>query len=98
MVEAHDHICWGGGHRHDKAHCLELRGVCAGYGAGQDALADISFRAQCGQRVALIGPNGAGKSTLLNVLAGLLPPRSGQVLWNGKPLWYEYSQLRLWQC
>ena len=86
MVEAHDHICWGGGHRHNKAHCLELRGVSAGYGAGQDALADISFRAQCGQRVALIGPNGAGKSTLLNVLAGLLPPRTGQVLWNGSPL------------
>lgn len=86
MVEAHDHICWGGGHRHDKAHCLELRGVCAGYGAGQDALSDISFRAQCGQRVALIGPNGAGKSTLLNVLAGLLTPCSGQVLWNGRPL------------
>lgn len=86
MVEAHDHICWGGGHRHDKAHRLELCGISAGYGAGQDALADISFRAQCGQRVALIGPNGAGKSTLLNVLAGLLTPRKGQVLWNGKPL------------
>lgn len=86
MVELHDHICWGGGHRHDKAHYLELCGICAGYGVGQDALSDISFRAQCGQRVALIGPNGAGKSTLLNVLAGLLSPRSGQALWNGRPL------------
>lgn len=86
MVEEHDHICWGGGHRHDKAHCLELSGICAGYGAGQDALEDISFRTHCGRRVALIGPNGAGKSTLLNVLAGLLKPRAGKVLWNGCPL------------
>ncbi|MDX2104011.1 MAG: heme ABC exporter ATP-binding protein CcmA [Alphaproteobacteria bacterium] len=31
----------------------------------------------------LVGPNGSGKSTLLRVLAGLLPPAAGRVLWNG---------------
>lgn len=86
MVEVHDHICWGGGHHHEKAHCLALESVSAGYGAGQDALSDISFRIHCGRRLALIGPNGAGKSTLLHVLAGLLKPRSGRVLWNDRPL------------
>lgn len=35
---------------------------------------------------AIIGPNGAGKSTLLRALAGLLRPRSGQVLWRGQPV------------
>ncbi|MET0335663.1 MAG: ABC transporter ATP-binding protein [Rhizobacter sp.] len=35
---------------------------------------------------AIVGPNGAGKSTLLRCLAGLLVPRSGEVLLDGKPL------------
>jgi iron complex transport system ATP-binding protein len=35
---------------------------------------------------AIVGPNGAGKSTLLRALAGLLPPRSGQVWLQGRPL------------
>ncbi len=86
MVENHDHICWGGGHRHAAEHCLELSGICAGYAPGLDVLEDISFCTHCGRRVALIGPNGAGKSTLLNVLAGLMRPRVGSVLWNGRPL------------
>lgn len=86
MVEEHDHICWGGGHHHHTMHRLEVQAVCAGYGAGDDALHDISFSAHCSSRVAFIGPNGAGKSTLLHVLAGLMRPRSGSILWNGRPL------------
>lgn len=86
MVEEHDHICWGGGHHHDKEHVLALEGICADYGSGQDALCDISYSICCGRRLALVGPNGAGKSTLLHVLAGLLRPRTGRVLWNGRPL------------
>jgi iron complex transport system ATP-binding protein len=35
---------------------------------------------------AVVGPNGAGKSTLLRALAGLLPPESGQVWLQGRPL------------
>ncbi len=83
--EHDDHICWGGGHEHPCRHRLEVRGICVNYGR-VEALRDISFSTSCGQTLALIGPNGAGKSTLLQVLAGLLCPASGSVLWNGTPL------------
>lgn len=79
------HICWGGGCDHRGGHCLQVEQLSAGYGA-LDALSDLSFSIDCGHTLALIGPNGAGKSTLLNVLAGLLRPRSGRILWNGAPL------------
>ncbi len=80
-----DHICWGGGHRHAALHRLAVEGLQARYG-DVDALRDISFTTGCGRTLALIGPNGAGKSTLLHVLAGLLRPAAGSVLWNGSPL------------
>lgn len=46
-------------------------------------LHDISFQVESRGALLLIGPNGAGKSTLLRVLAGLVRPEAGQVLWNG---------------
>ncbi len=81
----HDHICWGGGQHHHTHHHLVLRGVTAGY-ASIPALDAINLQASCGHTLALMGPNGAGKSTLLNVLAGLLPPWHGEILWNKAPL------------
>ncbi len=81
----HDHICWGGGHAHPCHHRLEVRALCARYGK-VEALRGIDFATTCGRTLALIGPNGAGKSTLLHVLAGLLEPAGGDVLWNGEPL------------
>ncbi len=84
-MSGQEHVCWGGGHSHHCGHELAVQGVCAAYGR-IPALQDINFRARCGQTLALIGPNGAGKSTLLNILAGILRPESGEVLWNGQPL------------
>ena len=39
-----------------------------------------------GEIVALLGPNGAGKSTLMNTISGLLRPRGGEVVFNGRPI------------
>jgi heme exporter protein A len=45
--------------------------------------ADLSFRLDSGGALLLVGANGAGKSTLLRLLAGLLRPEAGALLWNG---------------
>ena len=50
------------------------------------AIKGISFEVNEGEIVTLIGANGAGKSTTLNTVAGLLKPRSGQVVFDGKVL------------
>lgn len=72
---------------HAGTHELRVENLCAAYGRGAEpALREISFSITCGHTMALVGRNGAGKSTLLSVLAGLLRPSSGRVLWNGLPL------------
>ena len=45
--------------------------------------ADLSFRLEPGGALLLVGANGAGKSSLLRLLAGLLRPEAGQLLWDG---------------
>jgi len=65
---------------------LELRGIRAGYGIGPDILTDVSLDVEAGRTHCIIGPNGAGKSTLLKVISGLLPPRAGEVLFEGQSL------------
>jgi branched-chain amino acid transport system ATP-binding protein len=60
---------------------LELKNINAGYEFLQ-VLWDVSFEVDKGEFVALIGPNGAGKSTTLRTIAGLITPKSGQVLFN----------------
>ena len=44
-----------------------------------DALMDISFDVNTGERLAVVGPNGAGKSTLFKIIAGVLKPTQGLV-------------------
>lgn len=53
---------------------------------GLHVLDDISFAIANEEFVCILGPSGSGKSTLLRVLAGLLPPSSGQVFYSGEAL------------
>ena len=62
---------------------LVLDGVVAGYG-GLTVLNETSFAAARGAITTIIGPNGAGKSTLFKTVFGLLPARSGRVLFDGR--------------
>lgn len=64
---------------------LQLENVNTFYGKIQ-ALRGVSLQVQDGELVALIGANGAGKTTLLNTISGTLPSRSGQIIFDGKPI------------
>ncbi len=64
---------------------LELKGVNTYYGMIH-AIKDINMEVEKGEIVALIGSNGAGKSTTMNTIAGVLKPKRGQILFNGKDL------------
>lgn len=58
------------------------------------ALEQISFDIEAGTSVAIKGKSGSGKSTLLNILAGLLKPTEGAVLFDDKNI-YEYTDKEL---
>ncbi|MCI5178222.1 MAG: ABC transporter ATP-binding protein [Candidatus Electrothrix sp. AW3_4] len=64
---------------------LELRNLNTLYGNIQ-VLHDISLHVQQGEIITLIGANGAGKSTILMSICGIVPPRSGEILFNGTSL------------
>ena len=56
------------------------------YYGGSHILRNLSFEAPAGKVTALLGRNGVGKSTLLKTLMGLLPAKSGQVLFQQKDI------------
>jgi branched-chain amino acid transport system ATP-binding protein len=53
---------------------------------GLKAVSNASFEVPEGSINALIGPNGAGKTTIFNMIAGVFPPDSGSILFQGKPI------------
>ncbi len=50
------------------------------------AIKGVSFHVNEGEIIALIGANGAGKTTILHTITGLLTPKGGQVMFEGKDI------------
>lgn len=68
---------------------LELRNVSLAFGTatGKRTILDsISFDVFEGEMLCLVGPSGCGKTTILRLLAGLLRPSSGEILFEGSPV------------
>ena len=64
---------------------LEVTGLHVGYGL-IEAVRELSFRINQGTVVTLMGPNGAGKTTTLMALSGIVPVRSGTILWDSRDI------------
>lgn len=62
---------------------LVVRSLEFGYRPNKTVLKSVDFTVGVGRTV-LLGPNGAGKSTLLKCTAGVLRPRSGEIIWGGR--------------
>ena len=72
---------------------LEVRNIFQTY-EGKPLLIDISFTVEEGETICLLGASGSGKSTLLRIIAGLEPPDSGIISFNGLDLASTPSHLR----
>ncbi|MFL4412756.1 urea ABC transporter ATP-binding subunit UrtE [Citrobacter portucalensis] len=66
------------------------------YYGGSHILRGVSFEARIGDVTCLLGRNGVGKTTLLKCLMGLIPTRSGSVLWQDKNVthWKPHQRVR----
>jgi branched-chain amino acid transport system ATP-binding protein len=68
-----------------KTPLLEIRQGHVFYGA-IEALKGVSLTVNAGEIIALLGANGAGKTTTLAAIVGLVPPKSGQVIYDGQDI------------
>jgi len=64
---------------------LSVSGLTRSFG-GLIAVNNVSFAVNQQEIFGLIGPNGAGKTTLFNLISGLIPPSSGQLLFQGESI------------
>lgn len=64
---------------------LEVQQVTRRF-SGLVAVNHVSLEVRQGEIFGLIGPNGAGKTTLFNVITGLIPPSSGQLIYQGRKI------------
>ncbi len=64
---------------------LQVRDVSKRFG-NLRAVQGISLDVQPGELRAIIGPNGAGKTTFFNMISGLFPPTSGEIVFDGEPV------------
>jgi branched-chain amino acid transport system ATP-binding protein len=75
---------------------LELKDLSKSF-EGLQAVRNVTLTIMPGDRKAIIGPNGAGKTTLFNVITGILPATSGQVLLFGQDVtnWPSHRRIAL---
>ena len=76
-------------HPGNAAQIFSLSNVSRGFGKGKEALqvlSDVDLVLREGEIVGLLGRSGSGKSTLLRIIAGLIEPSAGDVLYRGEPL------------
>jgi len=62
---------------------LTISQVGKNFANGTEALRGLGFTVAAGEFVTLLGPSGCGKSTALRLIAGLLAPDTGEIVWNG---------------
>lgn len=62
---------------------LDIKNLSVNFG-GLKAVDDFGVELETGEIVGLIGPNGAGKTTIFNLLTGVYPPDSGEIVFMGK--------------
>src|SRR3954451_24456461 len=79
---------------------IEVSGLTKSFVTGRgksrrtvEAVRDISFSVESGERVAYIGPNGAGKSTSIKILTGILHPTRGEATVLGVVPWLDRRRL-----
>jgi len=72
---------------------IQLQGVSKSYGI-LEAVSDISFSVQEGETLGFLGPNGAGKTTTMRMIAGYLPPSSGEIMVDGKNIMESSVRIR----
>ena len=76
---------------------ISLKNICKSFTNSEEkqcVLLNLNIDILEGQSIALTGESGAGKSTLLNIIAGLEPPTSGDVIFDGKNIWSESEDQR----
>lgn len=61
---------------------------------GEYYLPGLDLTIEQGEYFVLMGPSGVGKTLLLEIIAGLLPPDSGQILWNGQEITSQPPEAR----
>ena len=72
---------------------IEIKDVTKSYGRHK-VLQNVSFEIMKGELFGLLGPNGAGKSTLIDILTGIQPMDSGDILINGKSIKTDKVEIR----
>src|SRR6266498_516911 len=74
---------------------LQLERVSKSF-KGLMAINFISMNVDEGEIIGLIGPNGAGKTTLFNLITGVYPPNTGQIVFDGKDITSTARHKRCW--